>query len=742
MREEKKMIRLRKIELALPFVLACILIMGWDGPVVQAAEIEEKLGEVVVTATRSEKEITVAPASVNVVTKEEIEKRNILTVDQSLNALPGVFDRRGKGLMDTQSSITLRGIPNQNRTLILRDGIPLNNAYTGDVQWGALAPEDIERVEVVKGPFSSLYGGNAMGGVVNIITKMPGKREFTVKSGYGTSWTRGEAMDDLQKYYLSYGDNIKDKLSLFLSYGYKGTNGYPTDLNVQSAKPPASITGWSTTTDNQGNPRYLIGDKGDNRWWDDNLNIKAGYSFSKESKLNLSFLRTQYKYVYEEPHTFLKNAAGNPVFSYGTVRESSFLSGLGYSEQNVYNVSFQTEVSAVRVNFSLGLVQQDKPWYITPATTATRTGGPGTLSETASENYYADLQFDAPLGERQILTLGGSYRHDWSDTQEHRVTYWKDEKSVGDLTFQSRGWDQTFAFFIQDEITILENLTAYLGFREDWWQTRDGYSNSVGAAGYPKTFDARNASSFNPKASLVYKPFEQTTLRASGGKAFRAPTVYELYRTWVSSSGVTYAGSPDLKPEITWSWDVGVEQGLWKGAKVKAAYFENYLSDLIYRNSISPTLQQNVNVGEATVKGVEAEAEQRFANWLRVFGTLTWNDAKVTKNDAKPEIVGKRLTFMPEWLYSVGVDFTMGPFSAYLIGRYASKMYSNDENRDTVEKVYGSYDPYFLADATVSYKIMKWAKISFSVNNIFDEDYFFYYKTPGRSCFGELTLQY
>jgi iron complex outermembrane receptor protein len=700
-----------------------------------------KLGEIVVSATRGEKDISDVPASVDVVNREEIGKRSIFNVDQSLNALPGLFDRRGKGMMDVQSSISLRGIPDQKRTLILLDGMPLNNAYTGDVQWGSLNPENVEKIEVVKGPSSSLYGGNAMGGVVNIVTRMPEKREFTLKTGYGSSWSRGEALDDLQKYYLSYGDNIKDKLSLFLSYGWKGTNGYPTDLDVQSSRPPAGITGWSPTTNNQGNPRYLIGDKGDNRWWDDSLNLKAGYAFSKESKLDLSFLRTQYKYVYEDPHTFLKDAAGNPVFSYGTVRESSFLSGLGYSEQNIYNASFQTEVSVVKAKVSLGLAHQE-PWYITPDSTATRNGGPGTLAETSGENYYGDIQFEVPIWERQIFTFGGSFRHAWADTQEHRVSYWKDENSRTSLTYQSRGTDRTLALFVQDEIRILENLTAYLGFRQDWWETHDGFANSVGAAGFPETFDSRNASSFNPKAALVYKPFERTTVRASGGKAFRAPTVYELYRTWVSSSGVTYAGNPDLKPETTVSWDIGCEQGLWKGAKIKGSYFENYLSDLIYRNSITPTFLQNSNVGEATVKGVEIEAEQRFGSWLRVFGSFTWNDSKVTENDAKPEIVGKRLTFMPQWLYSLGLDFTKGPVSANLIGRYVSKVYQNDQNLDTVDKVYGSYDPYFLADAKISYKFVKFATVSLSVNNIFDKDYFSYYKAPGRSWFGELTLQY
>ncbi|WP_333654803.1 TonB-dependent receptor plug domain-containing protein, partial [Dissulfurispira sp.] len=263
------------------------------------------LEEIVVTATRTEKEAEDTPGSVSVVTKENMEKRNIKTLDETLNTTSGVFVRRGKGLMDTMSSITLRGIPAQQRTLILMDGIALNDAYSGGVRYGGFAVEDVERIEVVKGPFSSLYGGYAMGGVVNIITKMPQKREFVFKTGYGSSFDRGDAMDDLRKFYLSYGDKFKDKLSLFLSYGYKATNGYPTDFNVRGSKPTAGITGWSYTTDNQGNPRYLIGDKGDNRWWDDNITLKAGYDFTKTSKINLSFIRNRYEYNYDDPHTYL-----------------------------------------------------------------------------------------------------------------------------------------------------------------------------------------------------------------------------------------------------------------------------------------------------------------------------------------------------------------------------------------------------------------------------------------------------
>jgi iron complex outermembrane receptor protein len=709
-----------------------------------ASEKTTSLEEIVVTATRTEKELETAPGSVAVITKEDIKKRNLKTVNEALNTVSGVFDRGGKGLADPMTSITLRGIPSQQRTLILMDGITLNDSYSGDVRFGGMAVEDVERIEVIKGPFSSLYGGYAMGGVVNIITKMPEKREFTLKTGYGSSWDRGDARDDLRKFYLSYGDKFKDKLSLFVSYGYKATNGYPSDLNVQSSQPTAGITGWSYTTNNQGQTRYLIGNKGDSRWWDDNVTLKAEYDFSKTSKINLSFMRTSYEYNHDTPHTYLKNAGGNEVWTYGTVRESSFTAGSGGRLQNFYNLSYETEPSPLKVKLSLGLVDQENSWYVTPGTTSatTRFGGPGKVSETPSQSYNTDIQFTIPVFDRHILTFDGTFRHGWADTQEHNLTNWKDENSKTTLSYQSKGKDRTYALSVQDEIMILNNLTVYIGFRQDWWETYDGYVNQIGMAGYPKSYDKKDASSFSPRAAIVYKPFEKTTLRTSAGKAFRPPTIYELYRTWTSSSGITYAGNPDLKPETTTSWDIGVEQGLWKGAKIKAAYFENYMEDLIYRKRITSTYQELINAGKAKGRGIEVEAEQRTDFGLRLFANVTYNNAKIKENNAKPETVGKKLTDVPERMFNIGGDFEMGGFSASVVGRYVSKRYANDDNTDTVNGVYTSYDPYFVTDAKITYKLTKNSSVSFSVDNIFDRDYFSYYKAHGRSWFGEVTLKF
>ncbi len=92
-------------------------------------------------------------------------------------------------------------------------------------------------------------------------------------------------------------------------------------------------------------------------------------------------------------------------------------------------------------------------------------------------------------------------------------------------------------------------------------------------------------------------------------------------------------------------------------------------------------------------------------------------------------------------MFNLGGEFEKDQFSASLIGRYVRKRYSNDENKDTVDNVYTSYDPYFIADAKVSYKLTKFAFVSLSVDNILDRDYFAYYKAPKRSWSAEIRLQ-
>ncbi|HCS76818.1 MAG TPA: TonB-dependent receptor [Syntrophaceae bacterium] len=716
------------------------------GPSAAWAADEEKavpLEDIVVTATRTEKELSSAPGSVSVVTKKAIEKRSINSIDEALNTTAGVVANRA-GVRDTMSSMTLGGIPGQSRTLVLIDGIPVNSPYSGGIDLTGVAVNDVEKIEVVKGPFSSLYGGSAMGGVVSIFTKMPEKREFTVKSGYGSGWSREKAEKDLITFYASGGDKIYDKLRLFLSYDYKHTNGYPTSLNVQSSQPTAGVTGWSQTTSNTGATRYLIGHKGDDAWHNDNIAFKASYDFTPATKARFQFLRATFDYCTEGPETYLQNAVGAEVWSYGSVKEGSFLSGAGGSVRNIYNFGFETELfERAKVKLALGYFDQAKRWYVTPTSaSATRAGGTGKLSDSPTSSYNADLQVTLPAFSRQVLTFGGAYKVGWSDSQENNVTNWLDESTKTDLTYQAKGRDRTFAVFVQDEIRILEKLTAYIGARQDWWETYDGYVQQTGSAGYPKNYDRRSASSFSPKGALVYKPFEQTVLRASVGQAFRSPTLYDLYRTWTTTGGVTYNSNPDLKPETSTSWNAGVDQGMWKGASVAALYFENYIKDMIYTKTVSSTQKDKVNAGKGQSRGVELAAQQKFDIGLRLFTNFTYTDSSITENDANPASVGKDMVDIPRVMFNAGCDFERGPVSVSLQGRYMGKRYGNDDNTDTASNVYGAYDDFFTADAKVSYKPISWAEASFSVSNLLDREYYSSSPAPGRSWFLSLTLKY
>lgn len=156
-------------KLASKGLLMSALICGnvlWGGTTVLANEVQEyELDEMVVTATRTMKQIQEVPSSVSVVTAKEIEDRNVTSVQEALQYMPGVY-------MDqtAQGGISLRGFGSTN-VLVLVDGVQMNDTYQGAVNFNSIPVENIERIEVVRGAGSSIYGGHAVGGVINITTK-------------------------------------------------------------------------------------------------------------------------------------------------------------------------------------------------------------------------------------------------------------------------------------------------------------------------------------------------------------------------------------------------------------------------------------------------------------------------------------------------------------------------------------------------------------------------------------------
>lgn len=744
--------------------IAILLALAASMPALATGAEEQKnsetnMDEVVVTATRTEKSIADAPGSVSVVTNKEMKKRNIQSVDEALNTLPGVFDNRIKGLMGTTSTVTFRGLSGSGRSLLLLDGMPLNDAYSASQPWGGLSAQNFSQIEVVRGPSSSLYGSNAMGGVINFLSHMPEKREFSLSSGYGDALAGDNAMGNLWSTYVSYGDKI-GKLRLYTAFGYRNTDGYRSGLVTASSAPTSGsgITGAIPTYSNIGDRKYIVGDTGKNGWWDYSAAFRAQYDFTDTNNIRFSWLRTANKYSYDDPRTYLRDASGNPVWTYKSsanktvVSESSFLAGDGSNVQDVYTIHVEALVGNVKSKFLFGINDQNENWYTSP-TSATLAGGTGTKSNSPSRTYFTDLQLSAPIFEKHVLTGGFSFRYDTADSNNYPLSNYKDPDSVSGASTQwGGGATQTYSGYLQTEIALMDNLTFYAGAREDLWVSNEGYAGYTGTGATSQTYKEKSKTAFNPKGSLVWKPLDGTTFRVSGGKAFRPPPLNQLYKTWLSTSTLTnYNANPDLNPERLVAWDVGVEQKLWKGAKLSATYFENYISDMIYNVSLGTTTaiggktynnKKYVNVGAAETRGVELTLDQYVGKDLRLFAGYTYTDSAITEYDPNPKLVGKQLQQAPRHMVNMGLDASYGPASFYVSGRYISKRYNTDDNTDKVSGVYGSYDPCFIVDMKTSYKVTDYATLSLSVNNLLDRQYFNYYVSPGRSFFANLDMKF
>jgi len=723
------------------FITISSLILCISAGLAEEPQKETTLEEIVVTATKTEKKVEDAPGSITIITREELKKQNIQTVDDAFETLSGIFVKRNKGLMDSTASVRMRGFRGDQYTLVLLDGQPLNDAYTGGLEWGMLPVSSIERIEVIRGAASALYGGNAMGGVINIITKTPRNLEAEATAGYGTY--------DTLRYRLSAGNRFWDRLSLRIGYEEEKTDGYVTTPVAQSISAGAgNVSGGYPMDDKYGDPtRWVVGDKGKNGAEHQNFNAKASFDFSDTGKVSFTGILGTHEYDYGEPNTYMGTFGDNTTYAIvgpgqrARFRPSDFISytGMGKNETQIYTLAFEEIIGPVKVHAQVGTVMADDR-YTQPSGTGLYYyhNSPGTLKVTENEAWLTELRGDLPIGKSNILTLGTSFRMDKSDTDDYNVPFYRSFHGKGASTFYSSGKSQNYALFAQDECKIFDPLTLYLGLRYDWWKVHSGAS---GVPGSEIEYESSKESEFSPKVALVWKAFADTTLRGSVGHAFRPPSLYELFRTW-TSYGTTYQSNPNLKPETVWTYELGVNQYFFnKWTRVSLTGYRNDIDDLIYYRTEGST-KFRTNAGKARTYGLELETSQKVTNWLSLWGNFTYTNAKITESPTDPDAEGKQVTGIPKYAWNVGLDLKYKWLMGRLQGRYFSKIHNDSNNRDTANGVYGTYEPAFFVDGKLTVTPLKWVELSLSADNIFNKKYYEYYLPLGRTFFAECTLRY
>jgi iron complex outermembrane receptor protein len=663
--------------------------------------------------------------------------------------MEGLYALRSKGSQDTLAGVGMRGFDgrgsNQTRVLILLDGQPINDAYTGSVYWATLPVTEVQRVEVARGPFSSLYGGNAMGGVVNILTRPVDHREIEVSGQYGTY--------NATEYTLRYSERFWKKLGVTASYQRQQYGGYSTNNIFASPTVVSSATGSlipapAFTPTTSGGSRYVVGQQGDN-WFNQHVfRSKVDYTFTPKTTASLQYLYRRYGYGYDAATSLIPDANGQPTqtgtffFNDGTLRRFSltpggFLSGPGEGASQVANLQVFHSFSANQyVRLSGGVQDVPHDYYLTPGSTALAASGPGQTAERPSRAWHGDAQWNWTISSKQELVVGEETRHDQSTIAEYNLSNWAIRDSHLSMATYGRGKALTQAEYAEYRRSLTNRLHVTAGGRLDYWKGYDGESiPAVNAV--PTNYQTRTATSVSGKLAAAYDLGSGWTLRSSVGSAFRNPTVYELYRTWRSSTGTTYLSNPSLEPERLKSWEAGLRKSVGRVLDVDAAYYENRIHNLVYRatdllTDPAGTSQKYFNAGQGRTRGAELSVRERLTSWLLLRQTYTITDARIVHNQYAPATEGRRVTFVPRNVSSFSIIAERRGWSGSINGQYFGKIYSTDLNTDKVKGVYGAYDPFFLADATLSYKFEKFVTVFASAQNVLDRQYHEYYLSPGR----------
>ena len=201
--------------------------------------------------------------------------------------------------------------------------------------------------------------------------------------------------------------------------------------------------------------------------------------------------------------------------------------------------------------------------------------------------------------------------------------------------------------------------------------------------------------------------------------------------------------SPDLGAERVRAVEIGIDATLPTRTRTAVSLFAQRLSDLIYRQRATPVLNVVANAGEAKIEGIEIEiAQPLFDDTLRLTAAATHLFRyDITRNDAVPASVGKRLTDVPQSLYAIGLEGASHGWSGSLAWRYASHVFGSgdDQNRNTVQGVFGAYDRYGVVSLKLGRELAPGLVASVAVDNLANAGYFQFYRQPGRSVWFELA---
>lgn len=629
------------------------------------------LSEVTVSASRTQSGTSDLPQSVSIITSAEIIVSPYNNVEDIIRNIPGLYNFRHSSLHTNGiiSPIEMRGV-GKNRVLILIDGVPQNTNFNNSiawVAWGHIPKEAIERIEVIRGAASALYGSEGLGGIINIITKKPTEgrnTSLTAKAG-NASTLFGNGF---------YSQNLKN-LSFMVTGGYEKSDGFymleiPEEYNTLRDREKGQLFG------------------------------KLIYDFNEKSKLGLSALY------------FNQDAGQGRTFFHQDLQLDQYT--LDYS--HLFN-GFKLESIAFFNRANKTAYQDNASDNFTSLF----------RKENFRNIYHTGIDIQGSLLKWQNfkIVMGGAYSQAYLNYNEDYSDIERDGGAKGKQQIYSPFLlidlkllnDKIFA-----NLAIrYDNIQTSEGRN---WDTQA----SAGKPPYNNEYDRVKRESFSPKMGISWRPAPRTTLRTSIGKGFRAPSLFELYKVHVRQGGTFYReANPALYPEQIVSWDIGAEHTFMADVFLGVTYYQsaakNYIGDrLINTASFSQGTRTRYeylldNISEVKIHGIEMETRWRPVEYLTVKGNYTYNISRIEKDDQDQSLRGNYLPNNPRHKIHLGLNYSNPEIINVFLGVNAfAKIFFDNEN--TLEK-----DRYHTLDMSFSRTYTDKFTVFVNAENILNNKY-------------------
>jgi len=585
-------------------------------PAVKAADIDIT----VVTPARTARAIGDVPGAVEVLTGEQLQSAPGGTLNDKLAALiPGAATNRANGIYSYTSVLTLRGLPanEQGRTLILLDGVPVNTSATGAANWNRLALENVDRVEVLKGPASAIYGSNAAAGVINIITG---------KSAPG--WRLGSAYGTYNTLRANAGAGVKLKgLSLSADGSYLASDGYNSTPDYSPDR-PYSINKYVREKNAAARASLELGSG----------TAEAAYSRTEGLRGEGYKIRTN-----GNSRRYTTDSARAP--RRGRNGEVSWLAQAHYQLEDYERQS-----------------ESAKSGYTRADTAALR------------EDAGGQAAFSAPLAGL-TATLGADYKLgsvDATDTYTAPSAY--EAKNRGRTALYAP-YAQAEKQYYGGRLKLLAALrydnAVYFG----------GYfynpSNpAYGAVNGPQR--RHYWDSFSPKAAASWRYSDQVEQYLSYGRGFRPPALEDMCLT-LKKGAVLWVANPGLKPETVDTAETGFRLAPLAGLYIEPSAYYTLGRHFIYPTLLGAALGKMQNIERVRIYGAELPVKY-YRGGLSLAAAYGWSESGIEKYSANPALEGKTLVNSPRHTLSANIGVKTAAADLNLAWTYKSRQYTADSN--------------------------------------------------------------